>query len=475
MFFSLIILGLFSGILAGFLGIGGGTVLVPIFVALGYDPLHAVATSSFTIVITSISGSLQNWRMGVLSPRLVVSLCLPSLLTAQVGVIIANRLPPHLLMLLFGAVLLLNLYLMALKKQLIKSSSVNRSGSETFKDEREKVEISSNICLMSLSKVAFTGGLAGLLSGTFGIGGGVILVPLQVLLLNQPIKRAIQTSLAVIVITAISATAGHALNGNVLWLPGLLLGIGGFVGAQLSTRFLPRISDRIVSYLFRIMLLALAVYVFSQSWSLSADTNLASKPQANQISFSNTSESSAYSFREAVNAATQAAELVQSAQTAEEWQKVIDSWQIAINLMSDMPPTHPNYRIAQDKVLEYQSYLDYAQKNYQQLAGPPSSDEVSPHLEKQTGLENQSATQASQAVTNSTHLTSFGVAMAVASQASEMVQQAETADDWQDVSQLWQAAVNLLEQVPSSSSSYDMAQQKISEYQRNLQYSEQNH
>lgn len=56
--------GLFSGILAGLLGIGGGTVLVPLLVTLGYAPIQAVATSSLAILVTSISGSIQNWRMG---------------------------------------------------------------------------------------------------------------------------------------------------------------------------------------------------------------------------------------------------------------------------------------------------------------------------------------------------------------------------------------------------------------------------
>lgn len=66
--FQLIILaggGLVAGILAGFLGIGGGTVLVPLLVALGYTPIQAVATSSLSIVITAISGSFQKLAHGI--------------------------------------------------------------------------------------------------------------------------------------------------------------------------------------------------------------------------------------------------------------------------------------------------------------------------------------------------------------------------------------------------------------------------
>lgn len=92
------------------------------------------------------------------------------------------------------------------------------------------------------------------------------MVPLQIVLLRETIKVAIQTSLGVIVITAISACFGHAIQGNVLWLQGIILGLGGLLGAQISTRFLPKLSDQTVSLMFRIFLVILSVYIFKQAW-----------------------------------------------------------------------------------------------------------------------------------------------------------------------------------------------------------------
>jgi uncharacterized membrane protein YfcA len=92
------------------------------------------------------------------------------------------------------------------------------------------------------------------------------MVPLQILLLNQPIKTAIQTSLGVVVITGLSACLGHALRGNVVWLTGVLLGIGGLLGSQFSTRFLPQLPDKVVSFAFRLLLVVLAIYVLKQAW-----------------------------------------------------------------------------------------------------------------------------------------------------------------------------------------------------------------
>jgi uncharacterized membrane protein YfcA len=245
----LVFSGLLSGILAGFLGIGGGTVLVPLQVALGYAPVQAVATSNLAILITAISGTVQNWRMGYINIQRVILLGFPALVTAQVGVYLANIFPPKLLLIAFGLLLLLNIYLVELRKQL------------TAKQTQSQRQIFNPV----VSRI-LTGAAAGLLAGLFGVGGGVIMVPLQILLLAEPIKAAIQTSLGVIVITAVSATIGHAVSHNILFLEGLILALGGLIGVQISTRFLPKLPDRVVSFAFRFLLAILAVYMFWQAW-----------------------------------------------------------------------------------------------------------------------------------------------------------------------------------------------------------------
>ena len=103
----LISLGLFSGLLAGILGIGGGTVLVPIIKSLGHSPVQAVATSSLAIIMTSVSGSFQNWRSGHLNLKRVILLGLPAILTAQIGVWIASAIAPYILLTAFACFLII--------------------------------------------------------------------------------------------------------------------------------------------------------------------------------------------------------------------------------------------------------------------------------------------------------------------------------------------------------------------------------
>lgn len=266
--------GLIAGILAGFLGIGGGTILVPLLLALGYSPLQSVATSSLSIVITAISGSVQNWRMGLFSFKRVIGIGFPAVVTAQIGADLASRIRPYYLLGAFGLLLLLNIYLVELRKRVTAKKKKEEELTDTGSVQETAIATDNLTAKPTPRNIFFnptiariaTGSAAGILAGLFGVGGGVIMVPLQILLLGETIKTAIQTSLGVIVITAISACVGHALRDNVLWIVGLVLGCGGFIGAQISTRFLPKLSDEAVSLVFRTFLAILSVYIFWQAW-----------------------------------------------------------------------------------------------------------------------------------------------------------------------------------------------------------------
>jgi uncharacterized membrane protein YfcA len=92
--------------------------------------------------------------------------------------------------------------------------------------------------------MVLTGVLAGALSGLLGVGGGVILVPAYVELLDLPIKTAIATSLACVGLLAVPSTVSHALLGDIDWGFALFLGIGVVPGAWLGSSLATRASDR---------------------------------------------------------------------------------------------------------------------------------------------------------------------------------------------------------------------------------------
>jgi hypothetical protein len=107
-----------------------------------------------------------------------------------------------------------------------------------------------------LAAIATAGGV---FSGLFGIGGGVVIVPLLVLWLGYDERTATGTSLAAIVVIASVAAGIQALYGNVHVAEGLLVGVPAVGGVVLGTWLQQRVPQRTVSLLFSGFLVVIAV------------------------------------------------------------------------------------------------------------------------------------------------------------------------------------------------------------------------
>ncbi len=266
----LFIIGTVTGTLSGLLGIGGGLLMVPALTIWGVSLVQATATSLIGVFLSALSGSVRNFRAGELNWKASLLLALFGIVTAQAGALIGDRLPDAGLAIGFAALLLVTVYLMDLRRKLKKQADTQHakqtalaelSSASVFSSNRPSEESDGKQVAAQLPQIAGIGLSAGVLSGLFGVGGGVVMVPLQMLLLGESIKAAVRTSLGAIVAIAISGLAQHAWNGNVLWIPGLCLGLGGITGAQIGTRLLPRLPDQIVNRMFRGLLFALAAYM----------------------------------------------------------------------------------------------------------------------------------------------------------------------------------------------------------------------
>jgi uncharacterized membrane protein YfcA len=103
---------------------------------------------------------------------------------------------------------------------------------------------------------------AGLLSGMFGVGGGIVIVPLLVLVLGYPQRLASGTSLAAIIPAASVGVISYALSGDVAWIPALILAAGAVIGAQIGTWLLPRVPVRVLQFGFAAFLIVVIVSLF---------------------------------------------------------------------------------------------------------------------------------------------------------------------------------------------------------------------
>ena len=110
-----------------------------------------------------------------------------------------------------------------------------------------------------MARLLVIGTAAGAFSGLFGVGGGPLIVPLLILWFGYGERVATGTSLAAIVVIAAWAAGTHGLLGNVDVAKGLLVGVPAVGGVVAGTALQQRISPRVVSGVFALLLLASAV------------------------------------------------------------------------------------------------------------------------------------------------------------------------------------------------------------------------
>jgi uncharacterized membrane protein YfcA len=105
------------------------------------------------------------------------------------------------------------------------------------------------------------GVLVGIGAAFSGLGGGFLMVP-ALLMMGFPAQKAVGTSFVGIFVISVSALIAHNKLANVDWRIGLLLGLGGVVGAQIGARLVEHVSTAQFKRIFALILVGLAAYIF---------------------------------------------------------------------------------------------------------------------------------------------------------------------------------------------------------------------
>jgi len=195
-----IAVGILAGLLAGLFGIGGGLVMIPMFLwgfkVAGFAPeiiVHlAFGTSLLIIIPTAVSSAMGHRKRGNVDWHLVMRMSLGSLLGVAIGSTLAAGLSGDTLKGLFGLMQI-------------------GVGGRLFTKPPQLPE--GDPFPGTWGKVLVIGMVVGSFSAFFGVGGGVIAVPLVMVLLHQSMHRAIGNSSGLMVVSALAGTVSYIWHG----------------------------------------------------------------------------------------------------------------------------------------------------------------------------------------------------------------------------------------------------------------------
>lgn len=234
--------GLTAGLLGGYLGLGGGIIMVPFLtIAAGLDIKTAVPVSVTATVVTSIASSNEYLKKGMVDLELSIILALFMVIGTITGSSISPYVPSEYIQLTLTIVVLYTAI------SLLKSKRKDDT-TEFIIDRNKNIVLSGAIAIFT-----------GILSGLVGIGGGVIIVPVLYLLIGLPLSTSRGTSSLMIGFSAAAASTVYLLNDQVDFqiVTGVIVGIiiGGRIGGKLGAIAKPKI----VKIIFFFVLVYVAV------------------------------------------------------------------------------------------------------------------------------------------------------------------------------------------------------------------------
>lgn len=248
------------GALSGLLGVGGGTIMVPLFrLAFGLEPIAATATSLFTIIPTSLSGLAKHARNKTSIPCVGAVCGLAGACFSPLGVWFATKSPGWAIMTAAAAVILYSSFTMfkkALAADARKTGAPRKPGES--KDAPDPQGFTPAMTFAFAAKLIGIGAVAGLCGGYVGVGGGFIMVPLFVSVLGIPMRLASGTSLMAVCLLSVPGVIEQALLGNVSYTVGIAVAAGTVPGAVLGASLVKRVPERTLRLLFACFLVVMA-------------------------------------------------------------------------------------------------------------------------------------------------------------------------------------------------------------------------
>ncbi|MBB3769753.1 hypothetical protein FHS55_000339 [Angulomicrobium tetraedrale] len=283
--FTLLAMGVAVGFISGMFGVGGGFLMTPLLIFLGVSPAVAVASVSTHMAASSFSGALTYWRRGQVDLQLGAVLLAGGLAGTLAGVIAFKVLRSFgqldlviavayiVLLGTIGTLMVVEGFGAVIRQRRGVKAPVARPGAHPlFLRLPFKMRFRQSHIYVSVIPVVTISFAIGFLGALMGIGGGFILVPALIYLLRVPTVTSVGTSLLLTLFTMFAAIIMHAvLNQTVDAVLGLVLMIGGTVGAQFGARAGQTLKAENLRLLLGLLVLAVGLRVAGDQIARPAD------------------------------------------------------------------------------------------------------------------------------------------------------------------------------------------------------------
>jgi len=256
----LLSIGLVAGTVGSLIGLGGGIIIVPMLLnidrfltAFSTVPIHvAVGTSLVTIVFSSLSSTLAYHKQKRIDFKSGLLFLIGSVPGSLMGTYLNSLLNTERFTLFFG------ILLTSISIFLFVSSKLNRKSKEIYKgvirtytnDEGEAYTYSYSLPLAIGLSI-----LIGLISGLFGIGGGIMLVPMMAFLFGFPPQLAVATSMFVVMFTTLGSSISYLAIGSINFYYALLLIPGAWFGGKIGAFINQKLKTETIALLLRLVVL----------------------------------------------------------------------------------------------------------------------------------------------------------------------------------------------------------------------------